>query len=574
MSNSNQLSPNSATIFKTEHAELAQQGVKFLLLHGVKPDGSCTCYRGRDCVSPGKHPEASSNWAATATDDEDRLCEIFESHPGYNIGILLGPESGVIDIEFDSDEGRATADRLFAGIETPTYESARSVHRLFKWPKDQFPFVQKLTPKDGPLAGLEIRIGGGDKQTQSVAPGSTHPSGCEYEWLPGLSPVDVPLASPPREIIGVLRNYDPNQPESISSGKGRSTAAVEIIPDGQRNDLLFRFACDLANRFRLNVEAERAALLGIVKAKNIASCRPPLDDREVSNLVESAICQARRGGSHGSLAPSEEGREEAEGKPKQSFDWGWHCEPVSGTYFPGDWKLFVVTATPQFYQLEIPAIAHWTEAKNGLIEISEEAISNPDLVARAIRVQTQGRGVVNRVPGLWPKIWCGCRPTKNSPNGTPGLWSHLVDEMQTLAPDFYDEEFRPWAQHLLGWLNTYAWNSQEFYLKWVTDEGGKRESVRVDTPGEEHANESDATRFRNGDILFRWEAPWADMLKRREITKEQVRDFRRRLGIGSVKGAKCPYTVKNRKTNNRRFLKFPPWKMEEVRRMAEGGDID
>jgi hypothetical protein len=98
---------------------------------------------------------------------------------GYNVGLLLGPESGVIDVESDTPEGEDLAhhlglDRVDGAGFTPTWSSERGVHRLYRWE----PWMPTAATID--LGGLEARIGG--RAAQSVLPPSIHPSGLAYRW--------------------------------------------------------------------------------------------------------------------------------------------------------------------------------------------------------------------------------------------------------------------------------------------------------------------------------------------------------------------------------------------------------
>lgn len=136
-------------------AEYAALGWHVVVCHGANGK-KCECWKGEKCSTPGKHP-VLSEWHLNTTVDEEVLADWFDGSKARNLGVQLGPNSGIIDIEYDSDEGRKTAERF--GLDkcyTPTYTSKRSTHRLFKY-DDRLP--QK---GDIEIDGLEIRIGGGD----------------------------------------------------------------------------------------------------------------------------------------------------------------------------------------------------------------------------------------------------------------------------------------------------------------------------------------------------------------------------------------------------------------------------
>jgi hypothetical protein len=111
---------------------------------------------------------------------------------GDNVGLLLGPESGVVDVEYDDDAGRdQLSDFGVLDLPTPTWRSARGEHRLFLWE----PWMpQSAVVKTG---WLELRIGG--RAAQSVLPPSRHPDGVAYEWI--TSPADVAIAGFPAQLL-------------------------------------------------------------------------------------------------------------------------------------------------------------------------------------------------------------------------------------------------------------------------------------------------------------------------------------------------------------------------------------
>lgn len=118
-----------------------------------------------------------AGWQQRSTDDPETVAAWLRS--GSNVGLLLGPASGVIDVESDSPEGEALAqglglDRLDGAGFTPTWRSARGVHRLYRWE----PWMPAAATID--LGGLEVRIGG--RAAQSVLPPSVHPTGAAYRW--------------------------------------------------------------------------------------------------------------------------------------------------------------------------------------------------------------------------------------------------------------------------------------------------------------------------------------------------------------------------------------------------------
>jgi hypothetical protein len=105
----------------------------------------------------------------------------FKVRGQLNVGLLLGPQSGLIDIEDDSDGDRPALVQLFAGEPppvTPMFKSPRGSHRLFAW-DDMFEQIGKAVAD---FHGLENRVGAGGKGAQSLVPPSVT-DGVAREWV-------------------------------------------------------------------------------------------------------------------------------------------------------------------------------------------------------------------------------------------------------------------------------------------------------------------------------------------------------------------------------------------------------
>jgi P4 family phage/plasmid primase-like protien len=140
-----------------------------------------------------------SGWQKQASADPAVIDEWERKYASANIGVLLGPKSSVIDVEFDSDEGRQTAERLLNGVQTSTYRSgSRSIHRLFRW-RDDLPGGAVIH-----VAGLEIRTGNDKKGVQSVLPPSIHRTGKPYEWI--IPPEQAAPAPIPSALLALIAN--------------------------------------------------------------------------------------------------------------------------------------------------------------------------------------------------------------------------------------------------------------------------------------------------------------------------------------------------------------------------------
>jgi hypothetical protein len=145
---------------------------------GVLKDGSPK-------ISKGKEPIGDS-WGLTKHTPET-LRALFTAIPTANLGIKLGKEGGVIDIEADGDPeiAKATLEALFGGEEIVTvgWSSTRGFHLLFRY--DIRLERYKAIIKGDWLPGLEIRvgaIGSTGQQYQSVCPPSRSADGEPRRW--------------------------------------------------------------------------------------------------------------------------------------------------------------------------------------------------------------------------------------------------------------------------------------------------------------------------------------------------------------------------------------------------------
>ena len=196
--------------------QLALLGLQVIPIYG-QTDGLCHCKAGASCASPGKHPRISE-WQRKATCDFDQIDQWFKRWPDSNLGGRLGPASGLVDIEYDDDQGRATAEKLLAGIPTLAYQSGRSVHRLFRYPIGFDPAKSVLKAQ-----GLECRFGTDERGAQSVLPPSIHHTGRRYQWLEGCGPDGTIEVAPfPDCLLQLLQGQDVDSkaPERPASDRG------------------------------------------------------------------------------------------------------------------------------------------------------------------------------------------------------------------------------------------------------------------------------------------------------------------------------------------------------------------
>jgi hypothetical protein len=291
----------------------------------------------------GKRP-LLKEWQKAASSDEETILGWGEQFPDANWGVGLGEASGVIDIECDDPEAERQLGLLADGCfpVCPTFASSRGKHRIVLW--------RPGLPGGGSthVGKIELRTGNGGKGAQSAFPPSIHKTGVQYAWLPGLSPSEVDVPELPDELFVKICNLagESRVDDLTDRPKSERRRLYEqpVVPHGERNSTLYAEACALWNdqaRLRptdwFRSDESQAAVQRRLWAWNVASCKPPLDDAEVTRLCESAREFIRK-------QTAKEA--EAEGRPIVDENTGQ----------PLDWRLIIVDSEPPGYRLFSP---HW-----------------------------------------------------------------------------------------------------------------------------------------------------------------------------------------------------------------------
>ena len=132
----------------------------------------------------GKVPSLGDAWQHKTTSQADRVEIMFAANAHDGVGVRLGMDSGIIDVECDSEEAEDTLLELLGGEipKTPTFISRRGKHFLFRW-RDGLPLKGVFK-----IQGLEFRTGNG-AAAQSVFPPS---GGRTWEIDPETPAIDFP----------------------------------------------------------------------------------------------------------------------------------------------------------------------------------------------------------------------------------------------------------------------------------------------------------------------------------------------------------------------------------------------
>jgi putative DNA primase/helicase len=259
--------------------EYIKRGWKIFPCHAVIR-GKCTCGKP-DCKNPGKHPR-TRNGHTDASSDLQTIRTWWTTWPDANIAVSTGAVSGIWAVDVDPRHGGFDSLNDFEENrpEGTLPETLRSVtggsgrHIIFKYPSDG----SRVPTRNPWRPGIEVKSDGG----YIILPPGTHISGGRYQWINWDTQEPV---SAPRDLLESIRDTPTNQ-----SGREALPDAASIldgVPEGKRDDTLFRWACRL--RRQLGDDSYRAVeTLVLTAARN---SDPPFPDEDARRKVDQAFKQ-------------------------------------------------------------------------------------------------------------------------------------------------------------------------------------------------------------------------------------------------------------------------------------------
>jgi hypothetical protein len=251
-----------------EALKAAARGWLVFPVHSAE-NGLCSCGNAM-CVDVGKHP-MTTHGHLEATTDIPTIRRWWAAHPGANLGIRTGRESGIVVLDVDPAAGGDDSVHALEAQSGSLPHTIRALtgggghHQFFAHPGFDVPTKARLAG----WAGLDIRGDGG----YVVGPPSRHKSGGRYVWDLGAHPDEVAAAPLPDWLVSMF-----------VAPKPRTTASTvgSRIREGERDDTLASLAGTMRRR-GMSQGAITAALL----VENIERCDPPLADGQVRKVASS-----------------------------------------------------------------------------------------------------------------------------------------------------------------------------------------------------------------------------------------------------------------------------------------------
>jgi Bifunctional DNA primase/polymerase, N-terminal/Primase C terminal 1 (PriCT-1) len=227
-----------------------------------------------------------------ATTDPATIERWWTASPAAAIGVACGPSRLVIidrDPRHDPNEvGLRRLEQLTGSTRTRcvlTGSNGRHWHYRAPTGLD----IRNSAGKLG--AGLDVRANGG----YIVVPPSRNQNG-QYRWILEPDGTMLPIVELPAALLEALVQLQESiSPKLQSDHAARShrrpldrsdasLATLGVIPEGRRNDMLFRFACSLRRQGKTETEIGEE-----LAAVNHRQCEKPLSQSEVEQLVASAL---------------------------------------------------------------------------------------------------------------------------------------------------------------------------------------------------------------------------------------------------------------------------------------------
>jgi nicotinamidase-related amidase len=241
--------------------EYAEHGWLVIPLHSPTQHG-CSCGRA-ECESPAKHPR-TAHGLKDASRDPAMIREWWSLWPDANIGIVTGPESGILVLDVDGKQGEESLielERRYSPLpDTYTVRTGGGgLHLYFLWPKG----ADVRNSQSKFALGLDIRGQGG----YVVAPPSLHSSGASYE----INESAILPAPCPEWLLSL--NQEPQ------GAPAAGAAASQPVGKGGRTNRLVSLAGSMHKR-GMTPEAIEAALL-----KENARFDPPLPEGKVRAIA-------------------------------------------------------------------------------------------------------------------------------------------------------------------------------------------------------------------------------------------------------------------------------------------------
>jgi hypothetical protein len=187
--------------------------------------------------------------------------------PQAGVGIVTGKVSGIVVVDFDSEEAIRFANEKGL-LDTVVVKTGRGLHAYYRYPENQ------QVGNSVNIMGMKIDIRGDNGYV--IAPPTVHPNGQRYQFLQGKAIGEIPLRELPEIFL-----------TAGSNGNGAKLTPLKDlykgVGEGERNNSLARLVGSWLNDGLSYEECLRMALLW--NSQNV----PPMEESEVERTVKSVF---------------------------------------------------------------------------------------------------------------------------------------------------------------------------------------------------------------------------------------------------------------------------------------------
>lgn len=223
------------------------------------------------CNNVGKRPLVTWEPFQSRLPTINEVRDWWTRWPAANIGMPTGKLAGIVVLDADSGDAKKLAMDQGGVDRTPAVFTGKpgGIHFWLAHPGDEVSNFARKRP------GLDFRGDGG----YVLVPPSRHVSGASYRWVEGtagLSPAPVPPW-----LLDLLRGGETRDDRPTGEALDLDTIVLGV-PEGRRDDAMWRLACKLRND---GLERRYADL---IVRQAASACSPPFDVDTALEKVERA----------------------------------------------------------------------------------------------------------------------------------------------------------------------------------------------------------------------------------------------------------------------------------------------
>lgn len=240
----------------------AKRGWRVIPVHDITA-GHCSCRKGEQCATPGKHPR-HNDWQGHGSTSAADLYEWWQMWPGANVGIVTDHQSSVWALDVDPEKGGVgamfdlTAEHDDLPVTRLHATGSGGVHYLFTWPSG----VDELPTTSGNLGtGIDTRAGGNG---MIVAPPSVSSKGA-YAVFRDVDPAPAPQWLVDR-LVEIERRRRAGRDVSVV---GSEDVNIDALPSKLRTRLTLLSVDDRSSYFHGTVAACRRA--GLTQGQTVSA---------------------------------------------------------------------------------------------------------------------------------------------------------------------------------------------------------------------------------------------------------------------------------------------------------------